>query len=262
MKTQIKLKIIKILRIAKRLRHGVCLLSIGSIGLIAADMSAKSILDSMTMVMQPISSQGRMEQEIITSSDIKRVFTFNYFSEEKGKNVLIRYIEPRKVRHNAFLIKNNGEDIWVYFPRTRRVRKLASHAKKQKAQGSDFSYEDFSGSEEWKTDYRVKQILSGERENYLLTLTPKIDVETSYDSLKIYINKLNYYPDRMLYYQDEILLKTLHFQDVQDIQGIPTAMSMRMENHAEDSQTTMSILEMEYNVVFDEGFFTERNLKK
>ena len=150
----------------------------------------------------------------------------------------------------------------MYFPRTRRVRKLASHAKKQKAQGSDFSYEDFSGSEEWKTDYRVKQILSGEHENYLLTLTPKIDAETSYDSLKIYVNKLNYYPDRMLYYQDEILLKTLHFQDVQDIQGIPTAMSMRMENHAEDSQTTMSILEMEYNVVFDEGFFTERNLKK
>ena len=49
---------------------------------------------------------------------------------------------------------------------------------------------------------------------------------------------------------------------MQDIQGIPTAMSMRMENHAEDSQTNMRILEMEYNVVFDEEFFTERNLKK
>ena len=98
----------------------------------------------------------------------------------------------------------------MYFPRTRRVRKLASHAKKQKAQGSDFSYEDFSGSEEWKTDYRVKQTLSSERKNYLLTLTSKIDTETSYDSLKIYVNKLNYYPDRMLYYQNEILLKTLH----------------------------------------------------
>ena len=183
-------------------------------------------------------------------------------SDFKGKNVLIRYIEPRKVRHNAFLIKNNGEDIWVYFPRTRRVRKLASHAKKQKAQGSDFSYEDFSGSEEWKRDYRVKQILSGERENYLLTLTSKIDVETSYDTLKIYVNKLNYYPSRILYYQDDMHLKTLHFQDVHDIQEIPTAMSMLMENHVEDSQTIMSILEMEYNVDFDEGFFTERNLKK
>ena len=71
METQTELKLMKILRIAKRLRHAVYLSSIGSIGLIAADMSAKSILDSMTMVMQPISSQGKMEQEIITSSNIK-----------------------------------------------------------------------------------------------------------------------------------------------------------------------------------------------
>jgi len=238
------------------------ILGINSTGLFGAELSAKTILDSMTMVMQPNSSQGKMEQEIITSSNIKRVFTFNYFSEDKGKNVLIRYIEPRKVRHNAFLIKNSGEDIWVYFPRTRRVRKLASHAKKQKAQGSDFSYEDFSGSEEWKTNYRVKQRPSGERKNYLLTFNSKMGTETSYDSLKIYVNKLNYYPDRMLYYQDGVQLKTLYFQDVQEIQGIPTAMSMRMENHLENSKTTMRILEMEYNVIFDQGFFTERNLKK
>ena len=238
------------------------ILGINSVVLFGADLSARTILDSMTMIMQPNSSQGKMEQEIITSSNIKRVFTFNYFSEEKGKNVLIRYMEPRKVRHNAFLIKNSGEDIWVYFPRTRRVRKLASHAKKQKAQGSDFSYEDFSGSEEWKTDYQVKQRPSGERKNYLLILTTKIGAETSYDSLMIYVNKLNYYPDRMLYYQDGIHLKTLNFQDVKEIQGIPTAMSMFMENHVEESQTTMRILEMKYDVIFDDGFFTERNLKK
>jgi hypothetical protein len=238
------------------------ILGINSVGLFGANLSAIAILDSMTMVMQPNTSQGKMEQEIITSSNRKRVFTFNYFSEEKGKNVLIRYIEPRKVRHNAFLIKNGGEDIWVYFPRTRRVRKLASHAKKQKAQGSDFSYEDFSGSEEWKTDYRVKQRSSGERNNYLLCFTPRIGAGTSYDSLKIYVNKLNYYPDRMLYYQDGVHLKTLNFQDVKEIQGIPTAMIMFMENHIEESQTTMRILEMEYNVVFEQEFFTERNLKK
>ncbi|MBC8257225.1 MAG: outer membrane lipoprotein-sorting protein [Candidatus Marinimicrobia bacterium] len=253
----------KLLKISKTLRTIFYLiLGINSTGLFGADFSAKTILDSMTIVMQPNSSQGKMEQEIITSSNIKRVFTFNYYSEDKGKNVLIRYMEPRKVRNNAFLIKNSGEDIWVYFPRTRRVRKLASHAKKQKAQGSDFSYEDFSGSEEWKTDYRVKQKPSGERNNYLLNFTPRIGAGTSYDSLKIYVNKLNYYPDRMLYYQNGVHLKTLNFQDVKKIQGIPTAMRMLMENHLEDSKTTIRILEMEYNVIFDREFFTERNLKK
>ena len=73
------------------------ILGINSVGLFGANLSAIAILDSMAMVMQPNTSQGKMEQEIITSSNRKRVFTFNYFSEEKGKNVLIRYIEPRKV---------------------------------------------------------------------------------------------------------------------------------------------------------------------
>ena len=73
------------------------------------DFSASVLLDSMMMVMQPASPSVKMEQEIIGSAKIKRFFNCDYFSE------------------------NKGDDIWVYPPRIRRVRKLASHAKKQKA---------------------------------------------------------------------------------------------------------------------------------
>ena len=228
----------------------------------AFDLSADAILDSMTSVMQPESSKGKMEQEIITSSNVKRLFTFEYFSSNKGEKVLIRYQNPKKVKNNAFLIKNNGDDIWVYFPRTRRIRKLPSHSKKQKAQGSDFSYEDFSGSEEWKNDYSVNQEFSGESKNYLLVFTPRPEIDTGYDSLRIFVNKLNYYPDRIQYFKDDEHFKTLTFKDVKDIQGVPTAMIMQMENHVEDSQTTMKILDMNYDVKFEKDFFTERNLKK
>ena len=230
--------------------------------ILGSDLSASVILDSMMMVMQPASSKGNMEQEIISSANVKRIFTFEYFSENKGENVLIRYTEPRKVKNNAFLIKNNGDDIWVYFPRTRRVRKLASHAKKQKAQGSDFSYEDFSGSENWETDYNVSRSESGERETYLLIFTRKENVDVSYERQKIYVDKRNYYPQRIEYFQDNEHVKTLTFSDVVELQGYPTAQTMTMTNHIEESQTQMRILDMEYNVQFDEGFFTERNLKK
>ena len=47
--------------------------------LFASDVSTDAILDSMTSVMQPESSKGKMEQEIITSNHEKRVFTFEYF---------------------------------------------------------------------------------------------------------------------------------------------------------------------------------------
>ena len=47
-----------------------------------------------------------------------------------------------------------------------------------------------------------------------------------------------------------------------EIQQYPTARVMTMENHVEQSQTQIRILAMEYNVQFEEGFFTEQNLKK
>ncbi len=225
-------------------------------------LSAIAILDSMTAAMQPVSAKGKMEQEIISSKNVKRVFTFEYYSENNGENVLIRYLEPRKVKNNAFLIKNNGEDIWVYFPRTRRVRKLASHAKKQKAQGSDFSYEDFSGSENWKEDYTVSLGESGERETYLLEFHRKEKADVTYNKQKIYVDKRNYYPHQILYYEENSHVKTLEFKEISEIQKYPTAKRMIMKNHAEGSQTEMRVLTMEYNIKFDESFFSERNLKK
>ena len=78
----------------------------------------------------------------------------------------------------------------------------------------------------------------------------------------IFVNKLSYYPDRIQYFKNGGHSKTLTFKDVKDIQGVPTAMVMHMENHIDDSHTTMKILEMKYDVKFEEDFFTERNLKK
>ena len=230
--------------------------------ILANDLSASTILDSMMSAMQSVSSIGKMEQEIISSGNIKRVFTFEHFSDNYGENILIRYIKPRKVKNNAFLIKNSGDDIWIYFPRTRRVRKLASHAKKQKAQGSDFSYEDFSGIKKWETDYHVKKEDSGERITYLLTFTRKENSDVSYESQKVFVDKKNYYPHRIQYFKDGEHVKTLTFNDVIEIQGYPTAKSMIMENHIEKSQTQMRILELDYNFKFEEEFFTKRNLKK
>ena len=226
------------------------------------ELSAIAILDSMISVMQPSSAEGKMEQEIISSKNIKRTLTFDYFSEHNGENILIRYIAPRKVKNNAFLIKNNGDTVWIYFPRTRRVRKLASHAKTQKAQGSDFSYEDFSGSNNWVRDYKVRRSESGERETYLLILTRKKNVDVSYERQKIHVDKRNYYPKKIEYFQNNELVKTLTFSNILELQGYPTANNMTMKNHIKDSQTHIRILDMEYNVQFEDGFFNEGNLKK
>ena len=216
----------------------------------------------MLLAMHPLSSQGKIEQEIISPGNVKRVFTFDYYSENNGENVLIRYTDPLEVKYNSFLIKNNGDNIWVFFPRTRRIRKLPDHVKNQRAHGSDFTYEDFSGSKNLKRDFNVKKEESGERQTYLLIFSRKENIETPYESQRIYVDKLNYYPHSIQYYQSGKHVKTLTFINVIDLQGYPTAQTLIMKNHIEMSQTKMRILDMEYNLNFKDGFFNKRILNR
>ena len=100
------------------------------------------IVEKMTSVMTQENSKGIMTQTITTSSGKQRTFEFEMFSADEGKKTLMRYVKPAAARGQAFLMLNNADDIWTYFPRTKRVRKLASSSKNQKMQGSDFSFED------------------------------------------------------------------------------------------------------------------------
>ncbi|MBC8214285.1 MAG: outer membrane lipoprotein-sorting protein [Candidatus Marinimicrobia bacterium] len=241
----------------------IFILMLCSTKLFATELTADAILDSMNTVMSPENSKATMKQVIVTTSGRERIFEYEYYSGNKGKNLLMRYIKPKKVKNNAFLIANNGDDITVYFPRTRRTRKLASHAKKQKVQGSDFSYEDFSGSESWKEDYTVKLFESSNKNLYSLEFIPKDDIITSYSKMQILVRKSDYYPTELKYYDDKgIHHKTLFLEDIRVIEEFPTAMAMRMVNHIEKTETRMEILDITYNITFDENFFTERNLKK
>ncbi len=225
-------------------------------------ITAQAILDSMNSILTPENSQGKMQQIMQTSGGKERVFEYEYFSGNKGKNVLMRYTKPKKIKGNAFLMKNHSDDIWVYFPRTRRVRKLASHAKNQKVQGSDFSYEDFSGSDEWEEDYDVH--LEEENEtSYTLIFTRKPNSSKQYARMRILIRKSDFYPSKIEYYNNEKKhLKTLFFENIHQVDGFPTAFSMRMQNHVEDSQTIMKVLEMTYDILFKKGFFSDKKLKK
>ena len=129
------------------------------------ELSASVILDSMISVIQRPTSRGEFKQEIISSGNVKRTFTLNYFSENYGENVLICYTKPQNVMNNSFLIKKYGKEVWVLFPKTNRIRKLANHAKRIKAQGSDFTYEDFFSINNLKQDYIVRKEESGARES-------------------------------------------------------------------------------------------------
>jgi outer membrane lipoprotein-sorting protein len=211
---------------------------------------------------------SKSNMTIVTTSGDKRTFLSESWSKDKGEKNLVRYLSPRRVKGQAILMLNNADDIWAYFPRTQRVRKLATHAKKQKMQGSDFSYEDMGSGDAFINDFIPKRLPDEKIEDYdcyKLELTRKPDSDISYSRLIMWIIKENFVAVVIDYYEEDNpsrLQKRLVSSDFRIIDTIPTAMKFVMYNKNDNTQTEMELLEVKYNIQLDDDLFSERSLKK
>lgn len=235
---------------------------------VGQELTGEEIIQKVDDILSPNTSYGKAEMTIITTSGDERTFVYDSWSKNEGEKNLIRYISPSRVKGQATLMLNHSDDIWMYFPRTSRVRKLASHAKKQKMQGSDFSYEDLGSGDAFIEDFTAKRLddeVMEERDCYKLELTKKEDSDLSYSRMIMWVIKENFYPVVIDYYDEDdpqILLKRLVQSEFKTIDEFPTAMQVVMYNKIDNTQTKMRLLEITYNLPLDDAMFTERELKK
>jgi len=232
------------------------------------ELTSEEIISKVNELLNQDTIKAKVKMTITTTSGEERNFVYDSYSKNKGEKNLIRYIEPKRVKGQAILMLNYAEDIWIYFPRTKRIRKLASHSKSQKMEGSDFSYEDTGASDTFITDFSSKKLGSEEKEGhdcYKIEMIRKEGSEAGYSRLIMWIIKDNLFPIVIDYYDGdnpELLLKTLIQYNIREVEGIPTAMKIVMYNKQENSQTSIEIIEIQYNVKLDDSLFTERNLKR
>ena len=239
-----------------------------AVPILSQELDGEAIIQKVSDIINPDSSYGKARMVIITSSGKSRTFVYESWSKNHGEKNLVRYLEPRRVKGQATLMLNHADDIWMFFPRTQRVRKLATHAKKQKMEGSDFSYEDMGSGDAFVQDYtpqRLPDEKKREKMCFKLELLRKPECDTSYSRLIMWVSQDNFVPVVIEYYDDrnrERLQKFLVQSDIQVIQGIPTAKKMVMFNQNDNTKTEMELLEIKYNLSLDDSMFTERELKK
>jgi outer membrane lipoprotein-sorting protein len=232
------------------------------------ELTGEDIIQKVNDTMNVETSYAKAKMTIVTTSGSKRTFVQESWSKNKGEKNLVRYLEPRRVKDQAVLMLNNADDIWMFFPRTQRVRKLATHAKKQKMQGSDFSYEDMGSGDAFIENYVSKRLEDEESEGYdcyKLELTRKPESDLSYSRLIIWVIKENFVPIAIDYYDDKDpsrRVKRLVQSDIRVIDDIPTAMKSVMFDLNDNTQTELKMLEVKFNIPLDDNMFTERALKK
>ncbi len=229
----------------------------------AQELSPREIINRIDATERVASSESVAKQIITTSGGKKRTLGMKAFTKDMNDKQLMIYTSPKRVKGDKILMLNDGDDIWFYTPKTDRVRHLASHAKRQKVQGSDFAYEDMSGGkieEDYTYTLMGEEKVSGQP-CYKFELIPT-EKGPHYSKLILWADKKKFITLKIDYYEDGELLKRLDCHDVQHIDGHWYAMRLVMTNLKEGGQTAMETLEIKFDIEIKDNVFTTKNLKR
>lgn len=196
-----------------------------------------------------------------------------YFGEESRRTLLF-YTSPSNIKDTGFLTfdypeSEKDDDQWLYLPALGRVRRISASDRGDYFLGTDFSYEDIK--KEGKTepaDYTFEttasKIVDG-HQTWVVTGTPrndKIAKELGYSRHDMYIDPKLWISRRGEFWEvNGKHLKTVEFRNIEIIQGIATAMQIKVTNHKTSHSTVFTFSDTDYETDIDKKMFNQSALK-
>jgi len=176
-----------------------------------------------------------------------------------------RVLEPSKTEGQGFL--RIQARLWQYLPSAERTILIRPSLMIDDFMGSDFSNDDFVKLSYLPRDYTA-EVLAVETldgfETYHLKLDPLPDAPVTYGKLEIWLRVSDAAPVRWIFYNEKLeLIRTLRYSAFKTFgtRNVPTV--WHMTNHREKGhETTITILEAEYDLAIEESIFTRQHLEK
>ncbi len=210
-------------------------------------------------------SMVKMTQTVVTPGGDSRTFKILAYASNGNEKGLTVYVAPSQVKGMKILTLNDGDDIWSYFPRTNRTRKIASSARNRKVQGSDFTYDDMAGgkmAKNWQGEVVGSEKVEG-IDCFKLSLVPTESGPKSYSKITAWVSKADYTSVRVEYFDlDGDKTKRLDIRNYKKISEVYVPFEYTMTNLMDGGKTTMKVVAAKVNVDLEPGLFTEASLAK
>ncbi|RFC31051.1 MAG: hypothetical protein DID91_2727704501 [Candidatus Nitrotoga sp. MKT] len=205
---------------------------------------------------------------------VRKTFGATKLEENGIDNMrMTRFLSPPDVKGTVSLLiehADKDDDIWIYLPALKKVRRLVSNNKKDSFVGTDFSYADVIGYKVGEWNYKLLKEESVEGQLcYVIEALPKSDaVKTSngYSKRIGWLRKDNLVAIKMEYWDEAgQLLKISTFTDVQlvdKVRGKWQAMRLEASNVQTGHRTVIKYDNFKANQQVKDEFFTTRYMEK
>ncbi len=181
---------------------------------------------------------------------------------EKGNGDTVLEVTDGPDKGQKILRLSN--DIYIYYPDADEIVRLSSSGLKNSFLGSDFSYEDLTGDDDYNSRYDLtleeNEKVDGE-ECYVILLKAKKSSET-YQMQRVYVRISDNLPVQFnMYSKSGKLMKVMTYTDWIDSDGIRFPGHVKVVNSIKkNSYSDISIDEIEFNVSLDEALFDKEEM--
>lgn len=242
----------------KPMKLGLLLLGLVLTLSLASAQDAPGIVERILGNLRGASQVATLNMQVVRPDEEDK-YTMRIFSEGETKG-LTRVISPPRDAGQAFL--NDGDNVFIYSPRLRRVLRLPPSGQSDSFLGSDISYNDLAGDDLQK--YYDASILEDTGESVTLELTPKQGAPTPYGKINLTAQKPSYAPTQITYFdQRDTAVKENVLSDYAEVDGLYIPQRFEMKDLlTEGNMTVVTWQDAEFGVDIPESCFSQNALER
>jgi hypothetical protein len=242
-----------------------------------APLTPKEIMERNYVATKVVDSVSQATFTLINKNGQERVRTVLSTTKLQPNSVdnmrMVRFLSPPDVKGTVTLLiehSDRDDDIWIYLPALKKVRRLVASNKKDSFVGTDFSYGDVAGHkvEEWEHRLFKEEVFDGQ-ECYVIESLPRteaVKVNSGYSKRRTWIRKDNYVEIKAEFWdQAGQPLKTFTAGDVRLVDPARQKwQGMRLEtsNTQTGHRTIIQFENFKANQQIKDDFFTTRYMER
>ena len=229
----------------------------------AAEPTIEELLDGVDDVNRGASSQGKMTMNVKTSR-WQRSMTMELWSRGE-EHSLMRIIAPAKEAGTATL--RVEDNIWNYLPKVDRTMKVPAAMMSGNWMGSHFTNNDLVHGSRFADDFTFRFTQRPSQPgvgHWVIECIPKENAPVVWGKVIIKVRAADRVPDEITYWdEDGSLVRTMAFTDIQQIDGKPVPMRMRVTPADEEGEFTEIVYDsLEFDVDIPDSTFTLQALRR
>ena len=213
----------------------------------------KNMISKTTMVLT--NSKGKTRNSVMISKTM-----------DNSRRQLIWFLEPKDDKGVSFLkIEHDDRDdeMRIWLPAFKRVRRISASKKGDSFMGSDLSYEDMTSRSLDENEYkRLDDETVNERECFVIEVTPNVSQKSSYSKHKIWIVKDDLYIIKEESYDKRKKLKKEKSFSYIKIDNYDIMSKISVKDIQKDHKTDISFEQVKVDTDMPEKIFQEKSLKR